>query len=211
MHRHHPGAARRDPARLALTSGRSTFVAANAPGRALRQGQHDRTDHQPWPVPDPRFAWRKISLLRSSTAPTTNQLRNHLDDAKLEIPIDRHRNPAASCMGGFRTPALCLAARPELAGIRKPSPSRSSQPNQAIPEADAQGDHVRVASRPRSIITAPESSHCQRIGKREPWINSVSKVRCPFTGGRQFYCCHKNASGSTRGRSRGCAQPSRCV
>ena len=94
-------------------------------------------------------------------------------------------------------------------------PSRSSQPNQAIPEADVQGDHVRVASRPRtsfrSIITAPESSHCQRIGKREPWINSVSKVRCPFTGGRQFYCCHKNASGSTRGRSRGCAQPSRCV
>jgi hypothetical protein len=123
MHRHHPGAARRDPARLALTSGRSTFVAANAPGRALRQGQHDRTDHQPWPVPDPRFAWRKISLLRSSTAPTTNQLRNHLDDAKLEIPIDRHRNPAGSCMGGFRTPALCLAARPELAGIRKPSPT----------------------------------------------------------------------------------------
>ena len=156
MHRHHPGAARRDPARLALTSGRSTFVAANAPGRALRQGQHDRTDHQPWPVPDPRFAWQKISLLRSSTAPTTNQLRNHLDDAKLEIPIDRHRNPAGSCMGGFRTPALCLAARPELAGIRKPSPSQpfasvvlkgSFGSEEPIPQWKANG---RLGSRTRS-------------------------------------------------------------
>ena len=33
---------------------------------------------------------------------------------------------AGSCMGGFRTPAPCPDARPELAGIRKPSSFRSS-------------------------------------------------------------------------------------
>jgi len=44
---HQPGAARPDPARLAHTSRRNTTVAANAPGRALRQDQRDRTDCQP--------------------------------------------------------------------------------------------------------------------------------------------------------------------
>jgi hypothetical protein len=86
------------------------------------------------------------------------------------------------------------AVRPDLGQWLLPTQAGRPQPNQAIPVADVQGDHVRVASRPRtsfrSIIKAPESSHCQRIGNGSPWINSVSKVRCPFTGGRQFYCCH---------------------
>src|ERR1019366_8928511 len=45
-HPHQPGASRRDPARLAHTSRRNTTVAANAPRRALRQNQRDRSECQ---------------------------------------------------------------------------------------------------------------------------------------------------------------------
>ena len=63
---------------------------------------------QPPPAPDLPSAWRQISLTtsladiqrRAGYAITHNQ-------AKLEIPIDHRRNPAGSCMGGFRTPAPC--------------------------------------------------------------------------------------------------------
>jgi hypothetical protein len=70
---------------------------------------------QPWPVPDPRSAWRKISLTTSPPKPAPTQFRQHLNRAKLEIPIDHHHSPAGSGMGGFPTPD----------GIRKPSPCRS--------------------------------------------------------------------------------------
>ena len=45
--------------------------------------------------------------------PAPGQLRNDFNQAKLEIPIDHHRSPAGSCLGGFPTPD----------GIRKPSPN----------------------------------------------------------------------------------------
>ena len=53
-HLHQPGASPRDPARLALISRRNTAIATNAPIRALRQAQRDRTEYEPWPAPDPR-------------------------------------------------------------------------------------------------------------------------------------------------------------
>jgi hypothetical protein len=122
---HQPGAPRRDPARLARTSHRSTSVATNAPKHALHQNQCKRAGYQPRPDPDSRPAWRKISLANSPTTPAPTRFRNQLTQAKLEIPIDHHRSPAGSCLGGFRTPAPSPDARPAMAGVRKPSPWRS--------------------------------------------------------------------------------------
>jgi hypothetical protein len=119
---HQPAAPRREPARLALTSRRNTTVTTRAPRHALHQDQRHTIEDQPWPVPDPRSAWRKISLTNSPPTPPPSRSRNDLNRAKLEIPIDRRRSPAGSCLGGFRTPALCRDARPSRAGIRKPSP-----------------------------------------------------------------------------------------
>ena len=109
---HQPGAFPRDPARLALISRRNTAVAANAPIRALRQDQRNSTEYEPRPAPDPRSAWRKIPLTKFPPTPVPSRFRRHLNQAKLQIPIDHRRSPADSCMGGFRTPD----------GIRKPSP-----------------------------------------------------------------------------------------
>jgi hypothetical protein len=122
---HQPGVPRRDPARLALTSRRNTTVTTNASRHALRQDQRHTTGYQPRPVRDPRSASRKISLTNSQPTPAPSRLRNHLNRAKLEIPIDRRRSPAGSCLGGFRTPAPCPDARPAMAGVRKPSPCQS--------------------------------------------------------------------------------------
>ena len=62
----------------------------------------------------------------TSPRPAPSRFRRHHSRAKLQIPIDHRRSPAGSCMGGFRTPAPCPDARPVMAGIRKPSPSRRS-------------------------------------------------------------------------------------
>jgi hypothetical protein len=94
--------------------------------------QHPRCSECPRVRPSPRSArqdgmsavacsrsnvsWAKISLTKPPPTPAPSRLRNDLNRAKLEIPIDHHRSPAGSCMGGFRTPD----------GIRKPSPSWSS-------------------------------------------------------------------------------------
>ena len=106
--------ARRDPARLALTSRRNTTVAANAPECALRQDQRKAAVSQPQQVPKPPSARRRISRTKPPPTAEPSRLRNHSNRAKHEIPIDHHRNPAGSCLGGFPTPD----------GIRKPSPSR---------------------------------------------------------------------------------------
>jgi hypothetical protein len=90
--------------------------------------QHPRCSECPRVRPSPRSArqdgmsavacsrsnvsWAKISLTKPPPTPAPSRLRNDLNRAKLEIPIDHHRSPAGSCMGGFRTPD----------GIRKPSP-----------------------------------------------------------------------------------------
>ena len=97
----------------AIISHRNTAVAANAPIRALRQDQRNSTEYEPRPAPDPRSAGQKISLTKFPPTPVPSRFRRHLNQAKLQIPIDHRRSPADSCMGGFRTPD----------GIRKPSPS----------------------------------------------------------------------------------------
>jgi hypothetical protein len=57
-------------------------------------------------------AWRKSSLTKFPPAPAQSRLRHHHDQAKLEIPIDLHRSPRGSCMGGFRTESLHLSGHP---------------------------------------------------------------------------------------------------
>ena len=96
----------------------------NAPRHALHQDQRKRAEYQPLPDPDSSLARRKISLTKLSPVPAPSRFRRHHNRAKLEIPIDHRRSPAGSCMGGFRTPAPCPDARPEMAGVRKPSPSK---------------------------------------------------------------------------------------
>jgi hypothetical protein len=122
---HQPGAATRDPARLTLTSRRNTQVAANAPEFAFRQDRREAAVSQPRPVPDPPSARRQISLTKPPPTPESSRPRNHPNRAKYEIPIDRRRNPAGSCLGGFPTPD----------GIRKPSPSWSPNWLSGTPES----------------------------------------------------------------------------
>ena len=90
-----------------------TKISANVP--VISRGQ----------IPISRRAWGKISLIKLSPVPVPSRFRRHHNQAKLEIPIDRRRSPAGSCLGGFRTPAPCPDARPAMAGIRKPSPYQS--------------------------------------------------------------------------------------
>ena len=113
---HQPGAADRDPARLALISRRNIAVATNAPIHALPQDQRNRTEYEPSPVPDLHSAWQQIALIKSPSTPAPSWFRHHRDQAKLAIPIDHRRSPAGSCFGGFRTPAHALAS-----GLRWPA------------------------------------------------------------------------------------------
>src|SRR5208283_3008493 len=112
---HQPGASRRDPARPALLSRRNTQVPANAHTHALRQDRDKSSEIRVRPDPDPEAAWRKTSLTTSPPAASPPRSCHHHARPKTEIPIDRRRTPAGSCLGGFRTPD----------GIRKPSPWRS--------------------------------------------------------------------------------------
>ena len=85
-HLHQPGASPRDPARLALISRRNTAVPANAPIHALRHDQRDRTEHEPWPAPDPPAAWpgwtaapgasRSAPTIRAATFKPTAMFEN---------------------------------------------------------------------------------------------------------------------------------------
>ena len=149
------GSTRRDPARLALTSRRNTTVTTNAPIHALHQDHRERTEYQPWPDPDPRAARRKISLTRPPPVPAPSRFRHLHNQAKLEIPIDHRRNPAGSCLGGFRTPAPCPDARPAMAGIRKPSPLLAAQASRAAPPKRT--SHCRPPATPecRTVTTRP--------------------------------------------------------
>jgi hypothetical protein len=98
--------------------------AAKAPRHARRQDSAKRAGYQPRQDATSGLVWRKISLTNAPPTPAPSRFRHHHNRAKLEIPIDHRRNHAGSCLGGFRTPAPCPDARPEMAGIRKPSPSR---------------------------------------------------------------------------------------
>jgi hypothetical protein len=44
---------------------RNTQVAANTPGRPIRHNRRNTPGYDPWPVPDERSVWRKISLTKS--------------------------------------------------------------------------------------------------------------------------------------------------
>jgi hypothetical protein len=101
---------------LAITLRSNTIVAANAPECALRLDRQKAAVSQPQQVPNPSSAGRQISRTEPPPTAEPSRLRNHPNRAKHEIPIDHHRNPAGSCLGGFPTPD----------GIRKPSPSRPS-------------------------------------------------------------------------------------
>jgi hypothetical protein len=75
-------------------------------------------------------------------------------EQKLEIPIDHHRSPASSCMGGFRTPD----------GIRKPSPCQSL--NHTSPPVES--GHKRAR---RSRLERVETGHhtpALRDSRNEP-------------------------------------------
>ena len=94
---------------------------------------------------------------RTEPPPTAepSRLRNHPNRAKHEIPIDHHRNPAGSCLGGFPTPD----------GIRKPSPSRT----------------FRLRSRPArpghsSARTAPPRLSLTRVGGRDLDQRTASRI-----------------------------------
>jgi hypothetical protein len=103
---------RHDPARQALTSRRNAPCSGDRHLRALRQLRDKTPQSRRRPVPNPATARRKASLAASLSAPSSPRRRHLPARAKAEIPIDRCRRPAGSCLGGFRTPN----------GIRKPSP-----------------------------------------------------------------------------------------
>jgi hypothetical protein len=117
-----PGAPRRDPARLALTSRRNTTVTTNAPRHAVHQDQRKRAGYQLRPDPESSLVRQKISCTRLPSVPAPSRFRRHHNQAKLKIPIDHRRNPAGSCLGGFRAPAPCLAhdlPRPASENLRQ--------------------------------------------------------------------------------------------
>ena len=82
--------------------------------------------------------------------PAPDRFCNYFNRAKVEIPIDRRRSPAGSCLGGFRTPAPCPDARPAMAGVQKPSPNRlqrahgSYSRNRPTPDINRGHRHARI-------------------------------------------------------------------
>ena len=177
---HQPGAPRRDPARLALTSRRNTTATTNAPRHALHQDHRKRAGYQPQPDPDSGLARRKISRARLSPGPAPSRFRRHHNQAKLEIPIDRRRSSAASCMSGFRTPAPCPDARPAVAGIQKPSPSQSfwtRSPPPGTGRSPATTGNARVRLIPDGEKTDPPHSPFHRHGRACPGHRASTSVQ----------------------------------
>jgi hypothetical protein len=109
---------------LAITLRSNTIVAANAPECALRLDRQKAAVSQPQQVPNPSSAGRQISRTEPPPTAEPSRLRNHPNRAKHEIPIDHHRNPAGSCLGGFPTPdgirkrikSFCGAKPPQKLG-----------------------------------------------------------------------------------------------
>ena len=133
MRPHQPGTVRRDPARLATTLRRNTAIAANVPESALHQDPRKPAGSQPRQGLDPPSVQQQISRTKPRPPTKPSQIRNYPNRAKHENPIDRHRSPAGSCLGGFRTPH----------GIRKPSPSQPKKIRAPNPETS----HPRTARR----------------------------------------------------------------
>ena len=104
---------RRDPAWPPLTSRQNALCSGDRYPRARRHDRGKRREARWRSIPNPTVAWSKVSLAASPSAPSPTPRRHRRARLKLEIPIDPRRNPAGSCLGGFRTPH----------GIRKPSPN----------------------------------------------------------------------------------------
>src|SRR5208337_4794785 len=98
---------------------------ANAHTHGLRQDRDKSSEILIPPDPDPETARGKTSLTTPPPAASPPRSCHHHARPKTEIPIDRRRTPAGSCLGGFRTPD----------GIRKPSPSRSLMRGVVMPQS----------------------------------------------------------------------------
>ena len=98
----------------------------------------------------------------------------------LQIPITPHWCPAGSCLGGFRTPAPCPDARPAVAGVRKPSPSRSLSRSGSFLESGRKWCRGASDGRWREAVV-PFGARAGRI-LHTPFLCSR---RDPFCGFRQ--------------------------
>lgn len=100
-----PGPQRHDPAWLTCIPPRGLCASgdgdAHAEDAAPRADQHLTPLSQPKfkrePAPDDVVSAQQYTPIRPLDAPQT--------DAKTEKPIGQHPRPAASCFGGYRTPA----------------------------------------------------------------------------------------------------------
>jgi hypothetical protein len=120
---------------LAITLRSNTIVAANAPEFALRLDRQKllSLSRSRFPIRHP--PGRQISRTEPPPTAEPSRLRNHPNRAKHEIPIDHHRNPAGSCLGGFPTPD----------GIRKPSPITSLTQGERHPESGHSVDQLKAS------------------------------------------------------------------
>src|SRR5208283_2317099 len=150
---HQPGASRRDPARPALPSRRNTQVPANAPTHAFRQDRDRSSEIRVRPDPDPEAARRKTSLTTPPPAASPPRSCHHHARLKTEIPIDRRRTPAGSCLGGFRTPD----------GIRKPSPTPPPARRTGDPESSHSLTGATDGSAPLQDIQSQGATSPNRI------------------------------------------------
>jgi hypothetical protein len=116
---------------LSTTRGNAPRSGGRYP-HAFRQDRDKRHEPRKWSALNPATARRKVSITTSPPAPSPTRRRHHHARAKPEIPIDRRRRPAGSCLGGFRTPG----------GIRKPSLLRPAPANEAVLES---GPHASEA------------------------------------------------------------------
>ncbi len=112
---HHPEDLRRDLARLAPTSRQNAPVLVLAPARAPHQVGESRRSLSPTQIRLRGSEGDNCHSLGPGKCRYRGWCCHRVGKAKSAIPIDRRRNPAGSCMSGFRTPD----------GIRKPSSSRS--------------------------------------------------------------------------------------
>ena len=103
INREHPVVTRH---RFSLTSRRNTSVTANAPGTPFAKISVNVVHSGRRRIPILAWSGKKSHSPGARRFPRRT-VRRHHNRAKREIPIDRRRNPAVSCLGGFRTPAPC--------------------------------------------------------------------------------------------------------
>lgn len=119
-----PGPPRHDPAWFTCIPPRSLCASGHNDARvddaAPRADQHltpsSKPESKPNPAPD--------GLLPAHRCPPGQLLHAPQTRAKTENPIGQHPRPAASCFGGYRTPA----------GARFPSQFQTSTPELRLPE-----------------------------------------------------------------------------